>query len=59
MTKRIAPFVLLAGLLLIPHSASAQTAGSIAVACVVGRYHYIVDVMAGVLLTGGIWFLVT
>jgi membrane-associated phospholipid phosphatase len=34
-------------------------AGSIAVACVVGRYHYIVDVMAGVLLTGGIWFLVT
>lgn len=34
-------------------------AGSIAVACVVGRYHYIVDVVAGVLLTGGIWFLVT
>jgi membrane-associated phospholipid phosphatase len=34
-------------------------AGSIAVACVVGRYHYIVDVIAGVLLTGSIWFLVT
>jgi membrane-associated phospholipid phosphatase len=34
-------------------------AGSIAAACVIGRYHYIVDVVAGVLLTGGIWFLVT
>ena len=30
-------------------------ATSIAVACVVGRYHYCVDVVAGVLLTAAIW----
>jgi len=34
-------------------------AGSIAAACIVGRYHYIVDVVTGVLLTVLIWFVVT
>jgi len=34
-------------------------AGSIAAACIVGRYHYIVDVVTGVLLTVLIWSLVT
>ena len=30
-------------------------AASISLACVVGRYHYIVDVLAGVALALGIW----
>lgn len=34
-------------------------AGSIAAACVVGRYHYIVDVVAGLVLTLLIWSVVT
>jgi len=34
-------------------------AGSIAAACIVGRYHYVVDVVAGVLLTLAIWSVVT
>ena len=34
-------------------------AGSIAAACIVGRYHYIVDVVTGVLLTVLIWSVVT
>jgi membrane-associated phospholipid phosphatase len=34
-------------------------AGSIAVACVVGRYHYAVDVVAGVLLAGVVWAVTT
>jgi membrane-associated phospholipid phosphatase len=34
-------------------------AGSIAAACIVGRYHYIVDVVAGVVLTLLIWSVVT
>jgi membrane-associated phospholipid phosphatase len=34
-------------------------AASIAVACIVGRYHYIVDVLAGVALTVAIWSVVT
>jgi membrane-associated phospholipid phosphatase len=34
-------------------------AASIAVACVVGRYHYIVDVVAGIALTLAIWAVVT
>ena len=34
-------------------------AASIAVACVVGRYHYIVDVVAGIALTLVIWAAVT
>lgn len=34
-------------------------AASIAVACIVGRYHYIVDVLAGVALTLAIWSVVT
>jgi len=34
-------------------------AGSIAAACIVGRYHYIVDVVTGVLLTVVIWAVVT
>ena len=34
-------------------------AGSIAVACVVGRYHYIADVVTGALLTMVIWSVVT
>jgi len=34
-------------------------AGSIAAACIVGRYHYIADVVTGVLLTLVIWSVVT
>jgi membrane-associated phospholipid phosphatase len=34
-------------------------AGSIAAACIVGRYHYIADVVTGVLLTVLIWSVVT
>ena len=34
-------------------------AASIAVACVVGRYHYVIDVVAGVGLTLAIWAVVT
>jgi membrane-associated phospholipid phosphatase len=34
-------------------------AASIAVACVVGRYHYIIDVVAGIALTLAIWAVVT
>ena len=34
-------------------------AASIAVACVVGRYHYVVDVLAGIALTVVIWTVVT
>ena len=34
-------------------------AASIAVACVAGRYHYLVDVMAGIALTLVIWAVVT
>ena len=34
-------------------------AASIAVACVVGRYHYVIDVVAGIALTLVIWFFVT
>jgi membrane-associated phospholipid phosphatase len=34
-------------------------AASIAVACVAGRYHYIVDVVAGIALTLAIWAVVT
>jgi membrane-associated phospholipid phosphatase len=34
-------------------------AGSIAAACIVGRYHYVVDVVAGALLTLAIWSVVT
>ena len=34
-------------------------AGSIAVACVVGRYHYIADVVTGAVLTMVIWSVVT
>ena len=34
-------------------------AASIAVACVVGRYHFIVDVVAGIALTLAIWAVVT
>ena len=34
-------------------------AASIAAACVVGRYHYIIDVLAGVALTLAIWVAVT
>ncbi len=30
-------------------------AGSISVACVVGRYHYVVDVLAGALLAAAVW----
>jgi membrane-associated phospholipid phosphatase len=34
-------------------------AASIAVACVVGRYHYVIDVLAGIALTLAIWAVVT
>ena len=34
-------------------------AASIALACVVGRYHFIIDVVAGVALTLVIWAAVT
>jgi membrane-associated phospholipid phosphatase len=34
-------------------------AASVSVACVVGRYHYVVDVVAGVILAGGAWAAVT
>jgi len=34
-------------------------AASIAVACVVGRYHYVIDVLAGIALTLVIWAVVT
>jgi len=34
-------------------------AASIAVACVVGRYHYAVDVVAGIALALAIWAVVT
>jgi len=34
-------------------------AGSIAAACIVGRYHYIADVVTGALLTLVIWSVVT
>ncbi len=34
-------------------------AASIAVACVVGRYHYVIDVIAGIGLTLAIWTVVT
>ena len=34
-------------------------AASIAVACVVGRYHYVIDVIAGIALTLAIWTVVT
>ena len=32
-------------------------AASISLACIVGRYHYIVDVLAGLTLAFGIWFM--
>ena len=34
-------------------------AASITVACVVGRYHYVIDVIAGIALTLAIWTVVT
>jgi hypothetical protein len=34
-------------------------AASIAIACVAGRYHYLVDVVAGIFLTLAIWAVVT
>jgi membrane-associated phospholipid phosphatase len=34
-------------------------AASIALACVVGRYHYVIDVIAGIALTLAIWTVVT
>jgi membrane-associated phospholipid phosphatase len=30
-------------------------AGSVSLACIVGRYHYVVDVVAGALLAAGVW----
>jgi membrane-associated phospholipid phosphatase len=30
-------------------------AASISLACIVGRYHYVVDVVAGAVLAGGVW----
>jgi membrane-associated phospholipid phosphatase len=30
-------------------------AASVSLACVVGRYHYVVDVLAGAVLAGGVW----
>src|ERR1700730_7810702 len=30
-------------------------AASVSVACIVGRYHYVVDVLAGALLAAGVW----
>lgn len=34
-------------------------ATSVSVACIVGRYHYAVDVVTGALLAGGVWAVVT
>jgi membrane-associated phospholipid phosphatase len=34
-------------------------AASVSVACIVGRYHYAVDVLAGAVLAGGVWAAVT
>jgi membrane-associated phospholipid phosphatase len=34
-------------------------AASVSVACIVGRYHYIVDVLAGAVLAGGVWAITT
>jgi hypothetical protein len=34
-------------------------AASIALACVVGRYHYVIDVLAGIALTLVIWAVFT
>jgi membrane-associated phospholipid phosphatase len=30
-------------------------AASVSLACIVGRYHYVVDVLAGAVLAGGVW----
>jgi membrane-associated phospholipid phosphatase len=30
-------------------------AASVSVACIVGRYHYVIDVLAGAVLAGGVW----
>jgi len=34
-------------------------AASVSLACSVGRYHYIVDVLAGAALAAGVWAAVT
>jgi membrane-associated phospholipid phosphatase len=34
-------------------------AASVSIACIVGRYHYVVDVVAGALLAAGVWVAVT
>jgi membrane-associated phospholipid phosphatase len=30
-------------------------AASVSVACIVGRYHYVIDILAGAVLAGGVW----
>ena len=32
---------------------------SVSLACIVGRYHYVVDVIAGAVLAAGVWAVVT
>jgi membrane-associated phospholipid phosphatase len=34
-------------------------AASVSVACIVGRYHYVVDVVAGALLAAAVWIAVS
>jgi membrane-associated phospholipid phosphatase len=34
-------------------------AATVSLACIVGRYHYVIDVVAGVLLALGVWLTVT